>query len=163
MIPSLESVVVLNESQQAEVVGEVSLYRSISRLIEHLEPIDVENNEFFAYALRGNRLDLSVENDQVQVVKASAENDYSSHIRNLLEVAAERALRKWRHRKMRGTNPATMSIEALVELIGFTWQCVIQRGDGSAQKPMARWHNTEPPYQPPSSLYPEVWHASIPH
>lgn len=121
MISSLENVVVINESQTAEVAGEVDLFKSISRLVEHIEPIDVENNEFFAYTLAGDRLDLSVENDQVQVVKASTENDYSPHVRYLLEVAADRALRKWKHRSMRGTNPATMSIEALVELIGFTW------------------------------------------
>ena len=121
MTPNPESVVVLNESQQSEVVGEVCLYKSISRMIEHLEPIDVENNEFFAYTLAGDRLDLSVENDQIRVVKAATEKDHSSHVRHMLEVAAEHALRKWRHRKIRGTNPATMSTEELVELIGFLW------------------------------------------
>ena len=121
MIASRQSAVILNESQRAEIIGEVGLYRNISRLIEHLEPIDVENNEFFAYTLEGNRLDLSVENDKIKAVKAAAEDDHSSHVRHLLEVAAERELKRWKHRHMRGMNPATMSTEVLVALIGFTW------------------------------------------
>ncbi|UFZ02341.1 hypothetical protein LQG66_23975 [Bradyrhizobium ontarionense] len=46
---NLSDAAIVNQSRNAEMVGDVSLFRSIDHLAAWAEPGDVRNREYFAY------------------------------------------------------------------------------------------------------------------
>jgi hypothetical protein len=119
----LSSIAVLHESRQRDVGGDVSVFRDLPTLARAVEPIDVRNAEYFAYTLQGQPLDLSVENDRIRVTRRHGGEDSSAFVRRLLEYAADHVIRARQRKRTKGSerlDPKTMSLEALVELIGFS-------------------------------------------
>ena len=70
---NLSEAAILNESQGAETVGDVTLFREIESLAGWTERIDVKNREYFAYTLAGHRLELRVEDERVTIAKVGNE------------------------------------------------------------------------------------------
>jgi hypothetical protein len=120
MDPDLPDAAIVNESRNAEVVGDVSLFESLESLASWAEPVDVRNHAYFAYTLSGHGLDLGVENDRVIVVKVGADDVFSTHVRRLLEVTAERVLKARRQDHLNDIRPGPLTIRELADLIGFT-------------------------------------------
>jgi len=115
--------IVLNESRHEDSAGDVTLFASLAALASHVEPIDVVNDEYFAYTLAGERLLLKVEDGDVRVVRENDLGGDASRVRGLLEETADfvRAARLSRgDRRMEALDPKSMSIEELVELIGIS-------------------------------------------
>ena len=52
---------IVNESSSVDVPGDVTFYESASDLEGHLEAIDVENEEFFAFDSEGRLLRLEAD------------------------------------------------------------------------------------------------------
>lgn len=88
MTVDLDQSILINESSDPDVPGDVSLFRSVSDAAQYLEPIDVRNNEYFAYSLDGRELLLRVENNRVRIAHSNASDDHTARIRRLLEAAA---------------------------------------------------------------------------
>lgn len=115
----LSSVAIINESSSSEVVGDVTLFRNFESLAAWTEPIDVENNEYFAYSLAGDRLNLNVESDRVKVTKANDGVNRSAHVRKLLEATAEHVIRASNRESVTGIDPKLLSLRELIDVIGF--------------------------------------------
>ena len=119
MILDLSNAVVLNESRRAEVTGDIILFKNFPDLIAWVEPVDVNNSEYFVYTLTGNPVDLSVENDQVQIANVGTGHEWSSRVRHLLEVTAETVFKARGNESAGNIDTGAMSVERLAELIGF--------------------------------------------
>jgi hypothetical protein len=119
MIVDLSNAVVLIESRWAEVAGDITLFKNFRDLIAWVEPVDVNNGEYFVCTLTGNPVDLSVENDQVRIAEVGTGNEWSSRVRHLLELTAENVLKARGNENAREIDPRAMSVEGLAELIGF--------------------------------------------
>lgn len=114
--------VLVNESDDPDVPGDVSLFRSIADAEQWLEPVDVRNGEYFAYTLDGRELGLTIESGCVKIVSGDAGRDFRARVRNLLEAAARSAVAAAVHRGKReiAEGAAHLSLEQLIALIGYT-------------------------------------------
>ncbi|MEM7621459.1 MAG: hypothetical protein AAF228_13615 [Pseudomonadota bacterium] len=68
---------VLNASSREDVPGDIYIYKYLDKLILGTEPIDVENEEFFAFDTEGRKIDLFVINppDKLEYVAAKIEEN----------------------------------------------------------------------------------------
>lgn len=78
--------IAVNESKHFEVAGDVTVYADAEALVQKLEIIDVENNEYFAIREDGIRLDLSVLMGSVVVKEANSTSGYENVLRCWLGV-----------------------------------------------------------------------------
>ncbi len=58
---------ILNESTQSDKLGDLSVYPNLPTLLLNVEPIDVENHEYFVYDADGYHIDLSLD-DETDVI-----------------------------------------------------------------------------------------------
>jgi hypothetical protein len=129
MAIDLDQVVLVNDSRDPNVAGNVQLFKTIVDAERYLEPNDVQNSEYFAYFLDGRELNLLVvpqrrwfgEIDTVRIEPAAVAH-HVDRVRSLLEgaAAAVHAARKRLHGIEPERKPSDMSIVELTELIGFT-------------------------------------------
>ena len=92
MTTKLEEIVLINESSVPDLLGDVSLFRSIHDAERYLEPIDVQNGEYFAYLLDGHELVLLVEENRVKILCGDRSDSYMVRVRGLLEAAAKNVI-----------------------------------------------------------------------
>ena len=129
MTIDLVNVVVVNESSDPDKAGDVELFKNIAHAESYLEPIDVLNEEYFAYFLDGSELRLLVvperklftKIDCVRIEPVPAAQKNGDRVRLLLKHAAAAVQVAQKHRKgiEPKLKPAQMPIAELVELIGF--------------------------------------------
>lgn len=127
----LSDVVVLNESSDMRVAGDVTLFRSAGEACTWIEPWWVANQEGFAFTAAGERLVLEVTPEQnVRVERREPHPDGEAIVLDWLRSNALHLLetRKARAEKghlgpggfeERGELPDT--IEGLIAYIGFQW------------------------------------------
>jgi hypothetical protein len=118
----LQRVVVVNESRAPDRAGDVSLFKTVANAERYLEPIDVQNGEYYAYLLDGRELKLFAADGKVRIEPEPTGKDHRDRIRFLLESTGEAVLAA---RKRRGPieserSPSSMSVAELVEIIEFT-------------------------------------------
>ncbi|GLH78083.1 hypothetical protein SSBR45G_29910 [Bradyrhizobium sp. SSBR45G] len=117
---NLSDAAVVNETNNADAVGDISLFKTLESLTSWAEPVDVRYGEYFAYTLSGQALALGVEHHRVTVAKVGADAALSAHARRLLEATAERVLKARRSDNPVGIRPGSLTIDELAALIGFT-------------------------------------------
>jgi hypothetical protein len=115
-------VVVLNESANPDQAGDLTLFKTISDAERYVEPIDVENREYFAYLLDGRELNLLVINGRVCIELAPGPKADLDRIRSLLEGLGKAVLKAQKHRGSLKTEPdfSAMSNIELAKFIGFS-------------------------------------------
>lgn len=84
--------VFLNESPTLGELGDLRLFESVDALREHVEPIDVEHGEYFAFDAEGRLLALYADARHVGVEAAEPEPRHASVLAGLLreDLAAKR-------------------------------------------------------------------------
>ncbi|WP_133175354.1 hypothetical protein [Sphingomonas oleivorans] len=125
----LEDVVIVNESPDERVVGDVSLFRNAGDACRRLEQWWVEDQEGFAFTASGARLILAVDaSNNVVVERREACADGTDIIKGWLRSSANAMLEARRQRarqgkinlgeaETRGVLPGT--IEGLIAYLGF--------------------------------------------
>jgi hypothetical protein len=117
-----DETVILNESRDPDQAGDVTIFKTIADAEAYIEPIDVQNREYFAYLPDGRELDLSVIKGRVHIEKLYPSENHCNRVRNLLN---DLAIAVFEARKVRGRAKEkldfeTMSIAGLIEFIGFS-------------------------------------------
>jgi hypothetical protein len=74
----------LNESSRVDLRGDLNLFETESALLSYVEPIDVENGEYFAFDADGHLLSLSVDGGEVQLKEAEAEPGHADVLAQLM-------------------------------------------------------------------------------
>lgn len=74
----------LNESPRPDLRGDLSLFESENELLSYVEPVDVENGEYFAFDAEGRLLSLTVHNGQVRLSDGEAEPRHADVLARLL-------------------------------------------------------------------------------
>lgn len=118
----LQSVVIVNESSDPNLVGDVTIFRTKSEAAMYIEPIDVLNREYQVYSIDGQMLDLDILNGEVRIERSKINKNKSDRLRVILESAAETVLSA-RGRIGRGKakeSVLSLSIKELVELVGLS-------------------------------------------
>ena len=64
---SIEPPIILNETRQPGVPGDISFFDTIERAVQYVEPVDVENCEYEVFDIRGQLLALTVRDDLVEL------------------------------------------------------------------------------------------------
>lgn len=59
--------IIINESKVIDRSGDVTFFETVTKAERHLEAIDVENEEYFAFDSQGHLLKLSVVRDGVAI------------------------------------------------------------------------------------------------
>ena len=77
--------IILNESQSMAVPGDVMLFTSFESAVSYLEPIDVENEEYFAFDSEGRLLALSI-NDSTGRIEVASRESKPGHVLELRAV-----------------------------------------------------------------------------
>jgi hypothetical protein len=126
---SLTDIVVVNESRDLRVAGDVSVFRSARDACSYLEHWWVQDGEGFVFSATGERLLLSTAGTAVIIIGKEAVSDGAEIVRNWLEATAVAVLAARRHRAARGKlvlSPSEelgqlpTSMEALLGYVGFT-------------------------------------------
>ena len=122
MIFDLSAAVLINESRNPHRAGDIAIFKTIADAEKYLEPIDVLNNEYAAFTLDGQILELDVIGDRVRIRHTRDHGDHCDQIRSLLEAYADAVLTAQKRRGLGATqlSPSKMSIDELVKLIGFS-------------------------------------------
>jgi hypothetical protein len=76
--------IIVNECQQMDAAGDVTLYASVANAELNLEPIDVENDEYFAFDAEGRLLALRTDGQKVTISAAEPEPTHQEILRSLL-------------------------------------------------------------------------------
>ena len=108
--------VLILESRQPDMLGDLSIYRSISDAENALEAIDVLNREFFGYMLDGRRLAFGVEGNSVRIAIEDRGADHSPTVRKLMEDYTSIIVSR---KKTGMMNIPAMSLDELVAVVGF--------------------------------------------
>jgi hypothetical protein len=97
----MESPIVLNESTSIDTPGDVSIYQSVRELTLHVEPVDVENGEYFAFDAEGRLMVLETDGRTVTVRAAEPETIHRDDLVKLLRQSLisvdfpERIVNRW--------------------------------------------------------------------
>ena len=127
----LDEVIIVNESNDERIAGDVSVYRSEGDALNNLEAWWVENSEGHAFSATGNRLVLGVGASRMVVVVRREEcregpeivlECLRSHARDVLQ-ARQRQAQEGRAILSRAEEEGQLptSVEGLVAYIGFPW------------------------------------------
>jgi hypothetical protein len=108
--------ILILESSQSDVSGDITLFRRISEAEVNLEAIDVRNNSFFGYTLDGKRLALSADGNTVHIALADDSKDYSQNVRKLLEEYVSVIVER---KKIGLMNVPMMTLSELVDEVGY--------------------------------------------
>lgn len=78
--------IVVNESDKITEAGPLYFFQTVGDAEQYLEPIDVVNEEYFAFDSEGRLLRLTVDDDQarVQISEAGAEPSHEAVLLKLL-------------------------------------------------------------------------------
>lgn len=74
----------LNESPRPDLRGDLNLFESKDALLRYVEPVDVENGEYFAFDADGRLLSLSVDGGKVLLSDAETEPHHAEVLARLL-------------------------------------------------------------------------------
>ncbi|WP_326524859.1 hypothetical protein [Sphingomonas sp.] len=126
----LDEVVVLNESRDENVPGDVSIYRSEGEAFSKIEDWWIENGEGFAFTATGVRLVLGVDGGVATVICREQCADGQAIVLNWLQALAQTTLAA-RNRAAQGQGAILSqaeedgalptSVEGLIGYIGFPW------------------------------------------
>lgn len=132
-LPPLDHIIVVNESTDEAVAGDVSVFRNEDAACGHLEHWWVEDGEGFAFTAAGQRVILGVD-DRDRVIVTAKENaaDGQSIVRKWLEAHASAVLARRAKASKRGLfgrrpvlsdyeqrGEVPASIEGLIAYVGF--------------------------------------------
>lgn len=115
--PDLTSIVLILESSNPDVLGDLSLFRCLPDAESYLEAIDVRNNEYFGFMLDGRSLTLSAVGERVSIMPNSDEGVHSVRVRRLLEEYFRFCNRD---KSLAFSDLSHLPLERLVETIGLT-------------------------------------------
>ena len=76
--------IVLNESRELRRSGDVTFFSSVEDAAAYMEPVDVENNEYFAFDSTGLRLALKVAGDSVFIQPGESSPTHQGVLRGVL-------------------------------------------------------------------------------
>ena len=127
----LDEVIVLNESRDESVPGDVSVYRSVDEGCRAIENWWVENSEGFAFTATGVRLVLGV-NAAGEVIVSRREEcaEGPAIVLSWLQALAQNTLEARRRAAKKGktilsraeqVDALPKSVEGLLAYIGFPW------------------------------------------
>ena len=109
--------ILILESSQPDVLGDLTLFRRISDAESNLEAIDVNAGEYFGYTLDGKRLALCADGQVVHITLANDDTDYTSTVRKLLEESVSTIIER---KKIGFMNVSQMTLAELVTEVGFS-------------------------------------------
>jgi hypothetical protein len=121
----LAQAVLINDSKREEIAGDVYLFRDKTTAASWLEPVDVENQEHFAYHLNGVRLRTFIDRGIVQFAEEPGPGA-PDIVRSLLVQTARHVLRA---RVLKGKKTTgepkeidlgRLSLLELAELVGLS-------------------------------------------
>lgn len=113
----IDDPILVLESNKPDVLGDLSIFRNVLLAEKKLEPIDVENNEYYAWTLTGKRLSLKVDRGKVQISLASNDKGDAPLVRKLLEDHIDYICKC---RMLDKPDVTAMSKQQLIEFIGYT-------------------------------------------
>ncbi len=126
----LDEVIIVNESNDERVPGDVSVYRSDGDALGHLEPWWVENSEGHVFTASGLRLVLEVSGGAVVIARREEYPNGSEIVLECLRSQAQAVLEARRRHAEQGRTILSRaeeeghlpsSIEGLLAYIGFPW------------------------------------------
>lgn len=109
--PLLTELVVVNESDSVWEPGDVSLFRDRLRAEAYIEPVDVENGEYFAFTGNGRTLKLRTDGQRCFMETDERAFEDPERVRIFLRRAVERQT---------GRDAGGMTVEELIAEIGFS-------------------------------------------
>jgi hypothetical protein len=74
----------LNESSRPDLRGDLNLFETEDALLSYVEPIDVENGEYFAFDAEGRLLSLTVDDGHVRMMEGETEPNHADVLTQLL-------------------------------------------------------------------------------
>lgn len=80
----MKSPIVINESHTIDLPGDMTFFESVADLEGYVEPIDVENEEYFAFDAEGRLLRLETDGKVVRVTEAESQPHHEDVLRHLL-------------------------------------------------------------------------------
>jgi hypothetical protein len=114
---------ILNESKSIDGLGPLDIFSTLELLIEHIEAIDVRNDEYFAFTSEGNRIFLSASSDYSPIKYTLDElSKNKSDLKKLLvDFLNDRALDPRFNLNLADVKLASYSLRSLVKLIPETF------------------------------------------